>query len=228
MKTIKILMLLTSHAQLGNTGKPTGFWLEELATPWAVFTDAGAELTFASPQGGRAPVDPRSEKDDAASVKRFRADAGAQNKLAHTRKLSEVDVTAYDAVFVVGGHGTMWDLATPEVGSKLSDGWKAGKVLAAVCHGPAALVHVKDERGNPVVAGRKVSSFSDEEETAAELEKDMPFLLETRLRSLGGKYEKAPRFTAFSVVDGKLVTGQNPASAKVTAENVLRVLRESK
>ena len=224
MKTPRILLLVTSHAKLGDTGKPTGLWLEELATPWAVFSDAGADLTLASPLGGRAPVDPRSEKDEAPSVQRFRRDVAAQAQLADTKKLAEVDVSAFDAVFVVGGHGTMWDLPTPEVGAKLSDGWKAGKVLAAVCHGPAALVHVKDEAGVPVVSNRRVSSFTDEEEVAAELDQEMPFLLETKLRSLGAKHEKAPRFAAFSVVDGRLVTGQNPASAKLTAENVLNVL----
>lgn len=225
MKTLKILMLLTSHAQLGASGKPTGFWLEELATPYYVFVDAGAEVTLASPQGGAAPADPRSTTDTPSDVKRFAADATAQKKLADTLALQGVDVTRFDAVFVVGGHGTMWDLPTPEVGAKLSAGWNAGRVLAAVCHGPAALVEVKDQAGRPVVAGRKVAAFSNDEEKAGGLENDMPFLLETKLTSLGAKYQKAPRWQSFTVTDGRLVTGQNPASSKATAEAVLKALR---
>lgn len=158
-------------------------------------------------------------------MKRFAADATAQKKLANTLALQGVDVTRFDAVFVVGGHGTMWDLPTPEVGAKLSAGWNAGRVLAAVCHGPAALVEVKDQAGRPVVAGRKVAAFSNDEEKAGGLENDVPFLLETKLTSLGAKYQKAPRWQSFTVTDGRLVTGQNPASSKATAEAVLKALR---
>lgn len=225
MKTLKILMLLTSHAQLGASGKPTGFWLEELATPYYVFSDAGADVTLASPRGGAAPADPRSAQDASAEVKRFTSDAAAQKKLANTVALSAVDVAQYDAVFVVGGHGTMWDLSTKDVGAKLSAGWNAGKVLAAVCHGPAALVEVKDKDGKPVVAGRRVAAFTNDEEKAGGVEKDMPFLLESKLTALGAKHEKAPLWQPFTVTDGRLVTGQNPASSRATAEATLQALK---
>lgn len=226
MTSLKILMLLTSHTQLGTTGKPTGFWLEELATPYFVFVDAGAEVTLASPQGGAAAADPRSEADPSPEVRRFLADPNAKVKLAKTHVLSSLDVTQYDAVFVVGGHGTMWDLSSTEVGAQLSRGWNAGKVVAAVCHGPAALVNLVDAAGKPVVAGRRVAAFSDAEEKAMQLEKEMPFLLESKLSSLGAKYAKAPAlWQSFTVTDGKLVTGQNPASSRATAEATLKALR---
>lgn len=225
MKPLKILLLLTSHAQLGSTGRPTGFWLEELATPWSVFTDARAELTLASPLGGPAPVDPRSTKDDSPEVKRFLADRQAQAQLANTRRLGDLDPASFDVVFVVGGHGVMWDLATAEVGAQLGRAWAAGRVLAAVCHGPAALVEVKDGTGTPIVANRRVTGFSDAEERAAELERVVPFLLEARLTALGGRYEKAALWQPFTVRDGKLVTGQNPASARGTAQAALEAAR---
>lgn len=224
MKTHRIVMLLTNHSHLGSTSTPTGFWLEELATPWAVFTDAGAQLTFASPQGGAAPADPRSLNDPSPEVRRFQDNREATEKLSKTAVLSKLDLTQFDAVFVVGGHGVMWDLATPAVGEQLSRAWNAGRVLAAVCHGPAALVEVKDAAGKPVVAGRKVSAFSNDEEHAAKMADSMPFLLESRLTSLGAKYEKAPQWQSHCVTDGRLVTGQNPASSRAVAVATLAAL----
>lgn len=223
--TLKILILLTSHSTMGNTDQKTGFWLEELAVPYNVFKAAGAEVTLASPLGGRAPVDPRSEKEPSPDVKAFLADAAAVAKLNATVRVSDVKA-GYDAVFVAGGHGTMWDLSTdPNVAALLSKAWADGKVISAVCHGPAALVNVKGANGEPLVKGLKFAAFSDEEEEAAGLAKVMPFLLESRLKGLGGKYSKAAKWQPHVVRDGRLITGQNPASSKQVAEQVLTALR---
>lgn len=219
-----VLMIVTSHARLGETDKPTGFWLEELAAPYAVFRDAGLRIDLASPAGGRPPADPKSETSDAEPVRRFLGDPEAMAQLASTRRLADV-AEGYDAYFVVGGHGVMWDLATsPEAAALLGRAHDAGKVVAAVCHGPAALVGVRDAQGQPIVSGRRVAAFSNEEEDAVGLTGVVPFQLETRLRELGARYERGPKWSAFAVRDGKLVTGQNPQSSAETAREVLAAL----
>ncbi|RKH68398.1 type 1 glutamine amidotransferase domain-containing protein [Corallococcus llansteffanensis] len=226
LTAVKILLIVTSHSQFGTTGERTGFWLEELAAPYEAFTQAGAQVDIASPLGGKAPADPRSEKEPSAETKAFLADAQATKKLANTLKLSDVKDT-YDAYFVVGGHGVMWDLAThTPLHQLLSAGYARGSVVAAVCHGPAALVGVKGPDGKPLVAGKRLAAFSNAEEKAAKFDTVVPFALETRLRELGARYEFGPLWGSFTVRDGRLVTGQNPASSAATAREVLTALRE--
>ncbi|WP_426749669.1 type 1 glutamine amidotransferase domain-containing protein [Myxococcus sp. Y35] len=228
LTAVKILLIVTSHSQFGDTGERTGFWLEELAAPYEQFVQAGAQVDIASPKGGAAPVDPRSEKEATAATRAFLSDARAAKKLANTLVLSEVKDT-YDAYFVVGGHGVMWDLAThAPLHQLLSQSFARGAVVAAVCHGPAALVGVKGPDGEPLVNGRRVAAFSNAEEKAAKFDAIVPFALETRLRELGARYESGPLWASFTVRDGRLVTGQNPASSADTAREVLRVLREKK
>jgi len=224
---MKILMVLTSHDQLGDTGKPTGFWLEEFAAPYYVFKDAGAEVVLASPKGGQPPLDPKSDlpESQTETTHRFRADAAATAQLAHTRKLSEVSATAFDGVFYPGGHGPLWDLAQDPVSIALIEAFfQAGKPVGAVCHAPAALVHAHARDGAPLVQGRKVTGFSNTEEEAVGLSKVVPFLLEDRLRSLGAAYSKGPDWAPLAIIDGKLVTGQNPASSAITAGALLSLL----
>lgn len=219
----RVLLILTSHAQLGTTGRTTGLWLEELAVPYRVFAAAGATVELASPRGGAAPVDPKSEGSEAAEVRAFVADAAAKQALASTRRLADVRED-YDAVFVVGGHGVMWDLPTdPDLARIVAATWGRGGVVAAVCHGPAALVGVKVD-AQPIVAGRRVTGFTNEEERAAELHEVVPFALETRLRELGGRFEGGPMWKPQVVRDGRLVTGQNPASSGGVAREVLAAL----
>src|SRR5688500_12108128 len=209
---MKVLMVVRSHASLGETGKPTGFWLEELALPYMELSKRGAEIDIASPRGGRAPVDPASEKSEDADVRAFRSDKEAARKLEATIPLSDV-TERYDAVFVAGGHGVMWDLPQSEALAKiLSHTYEHGGVVAAVCHGPAALVNVKLENGSPLVRGKRLTAFSDEEEDLVGLSKVVPFMLERRLTEVGAIYERAAKWSAHAVRDGRLVTGQNPAS----------------
>jgi putative intracellular protease/amidase len=222
----RILMIVTSHEQMGTTGERTGFWLEELAAPYREFVAAGAQVDLASPRGGKAPADPRSQKDLSEASRAFLADKQAMGKLERTLALESVKDT-YDAYFVVGGHGVMWDLAThAPLHRLLASAYERGAVVAAVCHGPAALVGVKGPDGQPLVAGKRIAAFSDEEERAAKLDKVVPFPLETRLRELGGRYERGPMWSSFAVRDGRLVTGQNPASSVAAAREVLTALRE--
>lgn len=225
---IKILFILTSASTMGVSGKPTGLWFEELATPYYAFRDTGASVTLASIAGGPAPIDPRSVKpkgENEVSVDRFLGDETASGALNATLPLSAIDISEYDAVFLPGGHGTMWDLPeSAELAALLGKAWADGKVVAAVCHGPAGLVNVKDETGAPLVSGRRVTGFSDSEERAAGLEEAVPFLLETRLRELGGRYESVADFQPFAIADGRLVTGQNPASSALTARLTLEAL----
>lgn len=223
--TKHVVLIVTSHAKLGTTGEPTGFWLEELAAPYYELVDAGFRVTIASPLGGRPPADPKSEKSDAPAVKRFVADEAAQAKLAATMALESLDASAFDAWFVVGGHGVMWDLADSEkLATLLGRAHDGGKVVAAVCHGPAALVRVRDASGAPIVRGRRVTGFSNEEEDAVGLTGIVPFALETKLRELGGAYERGPKWGAFAVRDGRLITGQNPASSTAAARLVVESL----
>jgi putative intracellular protease/amidase len=224
MGTSKVLIIVTSHAELGSTGQKTGFWLEELAVPYNEFVRAGAYVDIASPRGGPAPADPKSVGSDGPAVKAFSADPEAQRKLAATLPLASVK-PMYDAYFVAGGHGVMWDLATDAtLHSLLGSEYANGKVVAAVCHGPAALVGVKLRSAQPLVAGRRVAAFSDEEETAVGLTNVVPFLLETKLKELGGRYERGPNWAPFAVADGHLVTGQNPASSLLVAQQTVALL----
>ena len=214
-----VLMIVTSHAQLGNTGTKTGFWLEELAAPYYELLDAGFAVTLASPKGGRPPADPKSESSDAPAVKRFLADPTALALLETTKPLASV-TEKFDAYFVVGGHGVMWDLADDDdLARLLGRANDEGHVVAAVCHGPAAFAKL----GN-VVRGRRVTGFSNEEEDAVGLTPVVPFALESKLVELGGKYERGPKWGAFAVRDGNLVTGQNPASSAKVAKLVVEAL----
>jgi putative intracellular protease/amidase len=226
---LKILMVLTSHAAIGDTGKPTGVWLEELTTPYYAFIDAGARVTVASIAGGPVPVDPGSLPADGerpASVSRYLDDTVAQAAVAASIPIQTLSADAYDAVFLPGGHGTMFDLpASTALTDLLSAAWTQGKVVAAVCHGPAGLVNVKDAAGAAIVDGRRVTGFSNAEEDAVGLTAQMPFLLETRLRDLGGLYESGPDFQPLAVRDGQLVTGQNPASSDEAAHLTLAAVR---
>ena len=220
----KVLMIVTSHDQLGATGTRTGFWLEELAAPYLEFVRAGAEVDIASPKGGKAPADPKSDTEPSAVVRAFRADARAVAKLEATLRLGDVK-EVYDAYFVVGGHGVMWDLAEDAAAQALlGRAFDAGRVVAAVCHGPAALVNVTLADGSSIVAGRRVAGFSNEEEGAVKLTEIVPFSLETRLTERGGRYEKGPMWSSFVVRDGRLVTGQNPASSTAVARETLVAL----
>ncbi len=224
---MKILIVLTSHSALGDTGKKTGFWIEEFAAPYYVLADAGAIITIASPLGGQPPVDPKSEAPDAQTpaTKRFYADLDAIDKVANTIKLSGVKQDDYDAVFYPGGHGPMWDLANDKTSIKLiEDFYNTQKPVAFVCHAPAALIKVKAENGQPLVKGKKVTGFSDTEEEAVGLTKVMPFLLEDELKKLGAHYSKGADFGSFAEQDGLLITGQNPASSEAVAKLLLKTL----
>lgn len=226
---IRILMIVTSQATMGVGGAPTGVWFEELATPYYAFVDADVEVDIAAVAGGRIPIDPHSLQaagGNPPSVERFLQDQAAMDKLGHAEKLDDLTSTRYAALFLPGGHGTMWDLpANPALSSLLAAAWRSGKVVAAVCHGPAGLLGVKDESGRPLVAGRRVSAFTNAEEAAAGLSGAVPFPLETRLRELGARYESGPNFQPYAVRDGKLVTGQNPASSEAVARLTLEAIR---
>ncbi|MBC7619302.1 MAG: type 1 glutamine amidotransferase domain-containing protein [Candidatus Saccharibacteria bacterium] len=224
---MKILMILTSHDTLGETGKKTGFWLEEFAAPYYVFKDAGAEITLASPLGGQPPLDPKS--DDAASqtdfTRRLKSDPLAQNALASTLKLRDMAADNFDAVFYPGGHGPLWDLAENAYSIKLIEALlAAGKPVAAVCHAPGVLRHVKAHDGRPVVADKTVTGFANSEEQAAGLTEVVPFLVEDMLSKNGGKYSKAADWQPHVVVDGLLITGQNPASSEPAAKALVEML----
>ena len=224
----RILMVLTSHDRLGDTGKKTGFWLEEFAAPYYVFKDAGAEITLASPEGGQPPLDPKSDEPDAQTeaTKRFKADAEAQAQLASTETLSSIDPSPFDAVFYPGGHGPLWDLAESPVSIALLESFdRAGKPLGLVCHAPGVLRHVKRADGRPIVAGRPVTGFSNSEEAAVGLTDVVPFLIEDEFKAQGGDYRKGPDWGVFTLEDGNLVTGQNPASSEAVARILLRHLQ---
>ena len=228
---MKILMVLTSHDQLGNTGKKTGFWLEEFAAPYYVFKDAGADVTLASPKGGQPPLDPTSDAPDAqtAATERFKHDIAAQQALGHTAKLSGMLAGNFDAVFYPGGHGPLWDLASDEHSIRLIEAMHhAGKPVAAVCHAPAALQNTFDADGEPLVQGKRVTGFSNTEEAAAKLTDVVPFLVENMLKSNGGLFSKAGDWQAHIEADGNLITGQNPASSEAAAREVLKQLATQK
>jgi putative intracellular protease/amidase len=226
---MKILMVLTSHDRLGNTGKKTGFWLEEFAAPYYAFKDAGAEVTLASPKGGQPPLDPKSDEPGAqtAATRRFKADDAAQHALAHTDKLADVSAKAFDAVFYPGGHGPLWDLAEDADSIHLIEEMAAaGKPVAAVCHAPGVLRDVKGADGKPLIDGRKVTGFTNSEEAAAQLTDIVPFLVEDMLVKGGGHYSKAADYQPHVVTDGKLITGQNPASSEPAARALMSLLAE--
>ena len=225
---MKILMILTSHDELGDTGKKTGFWLEEFAAPYYVFRDAGAEITLASPKGGQPPLDPKSDAPDAqtAATDRFKNDVDAQAELASTHTLSDIDVTSYDAVFYPGGHGPLWDLAEDNHSVAIIEAAiAAGKPVAAVCHAPGVLKNVKAADGSPLVKGKKVAGFTNSEEEAAGLTEIVPFLVEDMLKANGGVYSKGDDWSVHVVEDGLLITGQNPASSEKAAKMLLAKLR---
>jgi putative intracellular protease/amidase len=226
---MKILVVLSSHDKLGDTGRKTGFWLEEFAAPYYVFTDAGAQVTLASPKGGQPPLDPKSDEPDAQtdSTRRFKADDAAQSALAHTVKLADVSSNDFDAVFYPGGHGPLWDLAEDKNSIRLIEATiAAGKPVAAVCHAPAVLRHVRGEDGSPLVKGRKVTGFTNSEEAAVQLSAIVPFLVEDMLIEKGGDYSKAADWQSHVVRDGLLITGQNPASSEAAAVSLLDKLKQ--
>jgi putative intracellular protease/amidase len=224
---MNILMILTSHDQLGDTGKKTGFWLEEFAAPYYVFRDAGATITLASPKGGQPPLDPQSDAPDAQTeaTKRFKSDLEANAQLAATHKLSDIDIAQYDGVFYPGGHGPMWDLANDSASIALiQNALAADKPVAAVCHAPAALKNVKNADGTPLVQGKTVTGFSNSEEDAVGLSDVVPFMLEDTLKEQGGEYSRGDDWAVHVVEDGLLITGQNPASSEEAAERLLAKL----
>jgi putative intracellular protease/amidase len=225
---MNILMVLTSHDQLGDTGKKTGFWLEEFAAPYYVFKDAGADVTVVSPKGGQPPLDPKSDAPDAQTdaTRRFKADSAAQAVLAHTGKLSGVSSEAFDALFYPGGHGPLWDLAEDADSIKLIETMAAaGKTVSAVCHAPGVFRHTKAADGSPLVKGKKVTGFTNTEEAAVQLTDIVPFLVEDMLVKNGGVYSKGADWKPHVVTDGKLITGQNPASSEAAAHAVLNQLK---
>ncbi|AZW30716.1 DJ-1/PfpI family protein [Bordetella bronchiseptica GA96-01] len=224
---MKILMVLTSHDQLGDTGRKTGFWLEEFAAPYYVFVDAGARVTLASPAGGQPPLDPKSDEPDAQTeaTRRFAADTQAQQALAHTAKLADMRAADFDALFYPGGHGPLWDLAESAHSTALIETFLAGgKPVAAVCHAPGVLRHARAADGAPLVAGRQVTGFSNTEEAVVQLTEVVPFLVEDELVGLGARYSKAEDWHAYVVNDGLLITGQNPASSERAARAMLTAL----
>jgi len=228
---MKILIVLTSHSALGNTGKKTGFWIEEFAAPYYVLADAGAVITIASPAGGQPPVDPASEAADAQTpaTERFYLDNEAIDKVATTLKLSEVHAADYDAVFYPGGHGPLWDLANDSHSIKLIENfYNSKKPVAFVCHSPAALVKVKSENGDPLVKGKKITGFSDTEEEAVGLTEVVPFLLEDELKGLGALYSNGTDWSSYTQQDGLLISGQNPASSGAVAQLLLKTLAAEK
>jgi putative intracellular protease/amidase len=228
---MKVLIVLTSHSALGNTGEKTGFWIEEFATPYYVLADAGADITIASPKGGQPPVDPKSELADAqtSSTKRFYEDSTLINKVAYSLKLSDIKQDDFDAVFYPGGHGPLWDLAIDKDSIKLIEAfYNHQKPIAFVCHAPAALVNVKVKNGESLIKGKELTSFSNTEEEAVKLTKVVPFLLEDELKKHGAIYTKGENWTSYVKQDGLLITGQNPASSEAVAKLLLEALKDKK
>jgi putative intracellular protease/amidase len=226
---MNILMVLTSHGRLGETGQQTGLWLEELATPYYLYRNAGAKVALASPAGGQVPIDPNSEQPDkqTEATQRFRADPAAMQALAGTQKLADIDPEAFDAVFYAGGHGPLWDLAGNDDSRRLIESMYAGgKPVAAVCHGVAALRDARGPFGLPLVRGKAVTGFSDSEERAAGLAEAVPFLVEEALKEAGGNYSRTADWQSHVVTSGNLITGQNPASSAGAAKAVLEQLQQ--
>jgi putative intracellular protease/amidase len=227
---MRILMVLTSHDQLGSTGRPTGFWLEEFAAPYFVFRDAGVQLTLASPKGDQPPIDPKSDlpENQTDAMARFKQDGAAQKALSKTVKLADMKSADFDTVFYVGGHGPMWDLAeSADSIALLESFYNSGKPIALVCHSPGVLRHVT-YRGAPLVKGKRVTGFTNGEEEEVKLTHVVPFLVEDELMRLGAIFEKVANWQPFHVVDGRLITGQNPASSTGAAEALLSFLSKQK
>ncbi len=221
---MKILIVLTSHDQLGSTGMKTGFWLEEFAAPYYVFADAGVEITLASPKGGQPPLDPKSDEPDfqTAATERFKQDNAAQVALANTVKLSDTSTVDFDAVFYPGGHGPMWDLAEDRNSIALIEAMhSSGRPVAAVCHAPAVFRHAKAPDGTALIKGKSVTGFTNSEEDAVQLSDIVPFLLEDELKAIGANYTKGDDWQPYVVTDGNLITGQNPASSELVAKTML-------
>ncbi len=224
----RILIITTSHSSMGETGRQTGVWAEELAVPYFALIDAGMNVEIASPQGGPIPFDPGSIKPPGQNderIERLLSDEEAQRKIKATKRISDVDATVFDAVFFPGGHGTMWDLPNDAgVTRAVEAAFSSGKLIAAVCHGTVGLVSAKGSDGRPIVEGKRVNAFTDAEEQAAGLAEVVPFMLETRLRELGGHFEGADNWQAFVVRDGQLITGQNPQSSALVVQEVIKAL----
>lgn len=224
---MKVLFVLTSHSELGDTGEKTGFWVEEFAAPYYLLADAGVEITLASPKGGQPPIDPKSTAPDAqtAATRRFDSDPALKEKLAQTVKLNEVDAGAFDAVFYPGGHGPLWDLANDTDSIELIQAFiKQRKPVTMVCHAPGALINVKAENGDPLIKGRLITGFSNAEEEAVQLTDVVPFSLEDEMKKSGAIYSKGPDWHSYVIKDGLLITGQNPGSSEEAAEELLKVL----
>ncbi|WP_417444008.1 type 1 glutamine amidotransferase domain-containing protein [Joostella sp.] len=227
-KKMKVLFVLTSHDKLGDTGKKTGFWVEEFANPYYTLLDKGVDITIATPKGGAAPIDPSSDSPDAATeaTKRFDKDEEAQNRIANTEVLATMNPDDFDAVFYPGGHGPLWDLANDATSIELIEKFNSqNKPIAFVCHAPGALKNVKGEDGNPLVKGKKVTGFTNTEEKAVQLTDVVPFLVEDMLAKNGGIYSKKDDWAAYALQDGNLITGQNPASSELVAEKLLASLK---
>lgn len=224
---MKVLIVLTSHDQLGDTDKKTGFWLEEFASPYYHLKNAGVLVTLASPRGGQPPLDPKSYEPDFLTddTRRFDDDKAAQNELANTAKLAEMKVENFDAVFYPGGHGPLWDLHNDNDSIALIEAFiAAGKPVATVCHAPSVLLKAKDQNGDPLVKGKEVTGFSNSEEAAVELTDVVPYLLEDQLIAVGGVYRKVEDWNSLAVVDGLIITGQNPGSSAAVAEALVKAL----
>jgi putative intracellular protease/amidase len=225
--TMKILIVLTSHSELGNTGAKTGFWIEEFAAPYYMLKAAGAIITLASPKGGQPPIDPKSDEPNAQTTAtiRFKLDIPLQNQLERTHVLAEMDAANFDGIFYPGGHGPLWDLTSNKDSIRLiKDFWKAKKPIAAVCHAPSVLLNVKDENGEYLIKGKQVTGFTNSEEEAVKLTHIVPFLLEDELKLKGGLYSKKEDWSVHMVKDGLLITGQNPASSEAVAKELLYLL----
>lgn len=227
-RKMKVLFVLTSHDKLGDTGKKTGFWVEEFANPYYTLLDKGVDITIATPKGGAAPIDPSSDSPDAATeaTKRFDKDEEAQKRIANTKVLAKMNPDDFDAVFYPGGHGPLWDLANDTTSIELIEKFNSqNKPIAFVCHAPGALKNVKGEDGNPLVKGKKVTGFTNTEEEAVQLTDVVPFLVEDMLTKNGGIYSKKDDWAAYALQDGNLITGQNPTSSELVAEKLLASLK---
>ena len=225
---MKILIVLTSHSKLGKTDAKTGFWIEEFASPYYLFKEAGAEITIASPHGGQPPIDPTSElpENETKSTVRYKSDKNLLNQLADSKKLSEVVAADFDAVFYPGGHGLLWDLTTDKDSIKLiEDFWNSNKPIATVCHSTSVLLNAKDKEGNFIVKNKKITGFTNAEEAAVQLTDVVPFLLEDELKKKGAKYNSITNWKSFSITDGMLITGQNPQSSEAVAKQLLGILK---
>ena len=225
---MKVLFVLTSHDKLGDTGNKTGFWIEEFAAPYYNLIDKGVQVSVATPKGGKAPIDPNSDTEDAQTedTKRFKKDEAAQKVINNTHKISDMKPEDFDAVFYPGGHGPLWDLAEDKISQRLIEDFNSQeKPIAFVCHAPAALKEVKKANGEPLVKGKKVTGFTNSEEEAVQLTEVVPFLVEDMLKKNGGEYSKADDWNVHVVKDGNLITGQNPASSNKVAEELYAALK---